>query len=123
MKKLLLVLVTILVVPFSYHIAMAERSIRCGSRLVSIGSHLSKVIEACGEPDYRDQWEEYKETTEYDHNIYDEKKNRYRLPEVKTVTPLRMERWTYNMGSNRFTRFLEFENDILVRIQTGEKEQ
>jgi hypothetical protein len=30
-----------------------------------------------------------------------------------------VEIWTYNFGSRTFTRFLEFENGTLVRIETG----
>ena len=32
-----------------------------------------------------------------------------------------MERWTYNMGSNKFIRHLYFQNDELTKIEMDEK--
>ena len=101
------------------HISVAsDRTLRCQNRLVSIGADKSEVLEKCGDPDKITQWE-------VDHNsyisqIYDYENDRYQAP--KTIKgPIRMERWTYNFGSNKFIRYLDFENDKLIKIETGEK--
>ncbi len=95
-----------------------DSSLRCGTRLISVGSPMDKVLEACGDPDRRDQWEESPHSDIF--RIFDYKTERYHLPEL-IRGPLRMERWTYNLGPNRFIRYLEFENGVLIRIQTGER--
>lgn len=96
----------------------ADSSLRCGTRLVSIGSTMAKVLQVCGEPQRRDKWEEYAGSDIF--RIFDYKTERYHLPEM-IHGPLHMERWTYNLGTNRFIRHLDFENGILIRIRTGEK--
>jgi len=32
-----------------------------------------------------------------------------------------MERWTYNMGSNKFIRYLYFQNGELTKMEMDEK--
>jgi hypothetical protein len=96
----------------------ADRYMRCKGRLVSIGDTKAEVLDKCDHPDRRDQWEE-------DHNgtvsqIYDYETERYIAPK-HIEQPIQMERWTYNMGVNRFIRYLYFQNGELIKIETGEK--
>ena len=35
--------------------------------------------------------------------------------------PILVERWTYNLGSNQFTRYLFFQNGKLYKIERGDK--
>ncbi len=91
---------------------------RCQGRLVSIGDTKAEVLDKCDHPDKRDQWEE-------DHNstisqIYDYKTERYIAPK-RIEKPIRMERWTYNIGANKFIRYLYFQNGELIKIETGER--
>ena len=102
----------------SYGTANADGSLRCGTKLISIGSRLDEVLDTCGEPDQRDRWEEHPRSDIY--RIFDYETERYHLPGL-IHGPLHMERWTYDLGSNRFIRYLEFENGILIRIRTGDK--
>ena len=76
------------------------------------------MLDKCDHPDKRDQWEE-------EHNgtiaqIYDYKTERYIAPK-QIKQPIQMERWTYMLGSNKFIRYLYFQNGELIKIETGER--
>ena len=118
MKHLVIFIVMMAVLASSRQPANADRSLRCGTRLVSIGDTMQKVTDACGKPSRREQWEEQIDGDIY--RIFDYQTERYHLPEL-IHAPLRMERWTYNLGSTRFIRYLEFENGRLIRNRTGDK--
>jgi hypothetical protein len=96
----------------------ADRHLRCQGRLVSIGDTKEEVLDKCDNPEKRDQWEEDQNSTIS--QIYDYKTERYIAPKV-LKKPIRMERWTYNMGPNKFIRYLYFQNDELIKIETGER--
>ena len=96
----------------------ADRYLRCQGRLVSIGDTKEEVLDKCGDPEKRDQWEEDQNSTIS--QIYDYKNERYIAPKV-LKKPILMERWTYNMGPNKFIRYLYFQNGELIKIETGEK--
>jgi hypothetical protein len=98
--------------------AFGDRTFRCKGRIVSIGEYTSEVLEKCGEPDNREQWEE--SYNEYISQIYDYKTERYRAPRL-IRGPIRMERWTYNFGATKFIRHLKFKNGELINIETGDK--
>ena len=65
-----------------------------------------------------EQWEENPHG--YTSKLYNYEKERYQLPEL-IKGPIVMERWTYKLGSNRFTRYLFFQNGTLYKIERGEK--
>ncbi|GAB6910172.1 hypothetical protein DESC_20007 [Desulfosarcina cetonica] len=96
----------------------ADRAMRCGSRLVMIGDLTTQVEDICGPPDDREQWEEWRGSARSEY--FDYETERYIAPKL-SMGPIRMERWTYNFGSNRFIRYLEFKNGKLIRIETGDK--
>jgi hypothetical protein len=99
-------------------VAFADRAFRCHGRLVYIGDPQKDVLSKCGEPDHIDQWEE--NPNGYTSKIYDYEKERYQLPEL-IKGPILLERWTYELGSNRFTRYLFFQNGELYKIERGDK--
>jgi len=99
-------------------ITFADRAFRCNGRLVYIGDPKKEVLSKCGEPDNIDQWEE--NPNGYTSKIYDYEKERYQLPEL-IKGPILFERWTYDLGSNQFTRFLFFQNGELYKIERGDK--
>ena len=105
-----------LFLPYSH--VEADRYMRCQGRLVSIGDTEAEVLEKCGQPDKRDQWEENHSGTVS--QIYDYKTERYIAPK-HIEQPIQMELWTYNMGVNKFKRHLYFQNGELIKIETGEK--
>ncbi len=78
--------------------AQALDSMRCGSRLTSVGTTAAEVLAACGEPAYRDVWPQpYGAAAGY-------------LGQV--------EQWTYNFGSSQLLRVLRFRQGRLQRIDT-----
>ena len=96
----------------------ADRALRCHGRLIYIGDLKADVLSKCGTPDNIDQWEE--NPNGHTSKIYDYEKERYQLPEL-VKGPILFERWTYNLGSNRFTRYLFFQNGELYKIERGDK--
>ena len=99
-------------------IAFADRAFRCHGRLVYIGDPKTEVLSKCGKADHIEQWEE--NPNGYTSKIYDYEKERYQLPEL-IKGPIRFERWTYDLGSNQFTRYLFFQNGELYKIERGDK--
>jgi hypothetical protein len=97
---------------------------RCGTSLVSKGERKPEVIHKCGEPDYIDSWEEERISKDYSSGReYDPKALsylRYRQP-LLVKEYVRIDVWTYNLGPNRFIRYLIFENEILTEITIGER--
>ena len=112
---MILAMLPLLYVPTA---AFADRALRCQGRLVYIGDLKADVLSKCGEPDQIEQWEEnpHGDTSQ----IFDYEKERYQLPKL-IKGPILVERWTYDLGSNRFTRYLIFQNGELIKIERGEK--
>ena len=94
--------------------AMAEDSMRCGSRLVTRGDGKDKVRTLCGEPTdvalrgvvRRAPVHEYG----YGYNRY-----QYHGP---GWLDLPVEIWTYNLGPNKLLRKLRFVGDELEEVET-----
>ena len=116
--KRVLFIFPLLTVLLFHNTATAEKFLRCQGRLVYLGDTKAKVLDKCGEPDHLDQWEE--DHNSYISQIYDYEKERYIAPKL-IKGPILMECWTYNMGSNKFIRYLYFQNGELTKIETGEK--
>ena len=95
-----------------------ERTLRCRGRLVSIGDSRAEVKSKCGEPDRFSQWQEDQGTVVA--RIFNYETERYQAP-VRVDTPIRMETWIYDFSPTRLVRTLHFENDRLIRIETGPK--
>ena len=96
----------------------ADRALRCQGRLVSIGDLKADVLYTCGQPDQIEQWEENPNGHTY--KIFDYETERYQLPE-RIGGPIKYERWTYDLGTNRFIRYLVFQNGELIKIERGDK--
>ena len=113
-----LLLLSLLSVLLFYNTVTAEKTLRCQGRLVYLGDTKAIVLDKCGDPDKIDQWEE--DHNSYISQIYDYEKEQYIKPKL-IKGPILMERWTYNMGSNKFIRYLHFQNGELTKIETDEK--
>lgn len=114
-----------LIIPIIFATAGPSFAFRCGTSLVIEGDTKPEVIQKCGEPDYVDSWQEerfsrnYPSVREYDpdnHRYYRRYREPFLVKEYVTI-----DVWTYNLGSNRFIRYLTFENGILIEISTGER--
>jgi hypothetical protein len=83
-------------------------SMKCGTRLVSPADSKVKVLLRCGDPFFSE--------------VVGERTFHSRFLGVfpRSYTVL-IEKWTYNLGSNRFLRILTFEGDKLVNIEKGDK--
>jgi hypothetical protein len=94
----------------------ADPNLRCGNRLVSVGDSQADVLDRCGQPDARSQWQH----GGYVSRLFDPETESYRAPKL-LKGPVSMERWTYDFGPNMFIRRLVFENGRLIEIETSEK--
>lgn len=77
--------------------ALAD-SMRCDGSVVRTGDRSFEVLRRCGDPSFRDEWDEY---LAYHH-----------------VPTAHVEEWTYNFGPSRLLHVLRFRNGKLVRIDT-----
>jgi len=97
---------------------------RCGTNPVSEGDTKAEVVHDCGEPDYVDSWEEERIARDFRvERKYDPRTRSYQSYREPLLVKekVKIDVWTYNLGSTRFTRYLTFENGILTEITTGEK--
>jgi len=91
--------------------AHAEDSMRCGSRLVSVGDGKDKVRTLCGEPTSVSFAGVVERPGHYD-GPYDY----WYFPPSWVELPV--EIWTYNFGPTRLLRKLRFVGDELEQITT-----
>jgi hypothetical protein len=94
---------------------------RCGSQLVGTGEVKYRVIQLCGEPDYK---EIVKAQTQDSTTWYGSARSRYHRPHrhsrsydssSSNVETVPIENWTYDCGSNDFIYVLTFEGDRLIK--------
>ena len=116
---------SLLILASGYDLSFA---FRCSGRIVSVGDTKFDVIKKCGEPSFKDTWVENRISRDLYREIIpkDEKGSKRELERKDYREPLFVEEyvvieeWTYNLGPNRFIRYLRFENGKLVRIRTGD---
>jgi hypothetical protein len=92
---------------------------RCGSEIVTIRDYRYDVLRKCGEPSHVEVWEEVRIKRDFGSGLLETEMglNRWPLFVKELVT---VEEWEYNLGSNRFIRYLRFENGRLIRITVGD---
>jgi hypothetical protein len=111
--------------------ALGDESFRCKGHIISIGDDKTEVLDICGEPEHNEAWEEWhyvedindEDVYVYNDDIY-RKRNKNRIHPKNPVMVkrlFRMERWVYNFGSTQFKRYIEFRNNKLIKIETGDK--
>jgi hypothetical protein len=98
--------------------ATGDATFRCSNRVICIGDSAEQVLAKCSQPNIIDRWEDYPHAFVSRHYNYE--KQRYEAPRL-IKGPIPMEQWTYHLGPNRFVRYLFFENQKLIRIETGPK--
>jgi hypothetical protein len=93
---------------------------RCGSRLVSVGDYKYDVLNKCGEPDHVEVREEVRSGRDLyvSGPVIPEGQVFRRSPSISYYVTI--EEWHYNLGGNRFIRYLTFENGRLIKIATGD---
>lgn len=80
---------------------------RCEPRELGFGLSMGEIVARCGMPAFRESW-------------YGHKAVRFGALSEHLVL-VRHETWGYDFGSNRFTRYVTFENGRLVDVSVGER--
>jgi hypothetical protein len=98
--------------------ARADGGLRCPSgRLVSTGDHMVEVRKKCGDPDEVIQrTEKRKIKVKVRHWISPTEQEE--VSEEREIEVL-VDEWTYDFGSDRFIRFVAFEDARVVGVTTG----
>jgi hypothetical protein len=90
-------------------VAEPADAMRCARALVSEGDHKVDVYRKCGQPVSIEARVYYKSlrVSHPHHHVHQE-----------ISIPIEVEEWVYNFGPHRLMRWLRFENDRLIQIQT-----
>ena len=89
----------------------------CSSGCARTGDTMSMVVGNCGEPTWVDSREEWRMRAVPAGAILD---GWYVAGYPRVVQVLtHIEEWTYDLGRNKFTRILTFEDGFLISIKTG----
>jgi hypothetical protein len=95
-------------------IALAEDSMRCGSKLVTLGDGKDKVRTLCGEPSAVSFQGVVRRAPRYERGSDLDKRVYYGPGWIE----MPVEIWTYNQGSHKLLRKLRFVGDELEEIRT-----
>src|SRR2546423_3659629 len=90
---------------------------RCpGGRLVSTGDHMVEVRKKCGNPDFVSQRvDQRKVKVKVRRWVQDHEEE---VSEERTVDVV-VDEWTYDLGSQRLIRYVDFEDARVARVTTG----
>jgi len=112
MKKRLLVLGSAFILIFLFCFSTMGGAFECDGKFIKVGSYRDEVFRRCGPPSSSDTWQEERIAEGYGSDPY----RPYSYARTVLVT---LERWTYNLGPNRFMQILTFQDAKLIRIQSG----
>jgi hypothetical protein len=103
-----------LVIAFFVSYPSTTYAFSCDGRFVSIGASMDEVLNKCGEPsDSESSYETKRQAgtwrSNYTGNVYP----------TNIYSSVRIDRWLYNFGRNRFMQLLIFENGSLVAIRSA----
>jgi hypothetical protein len=99
-------------------VARADSGLRCPSgRLVSTGDHMIEVRKKCGDPDFVTQRTE-KRKIKVKVRRWISPSEQEEVSEEREIEVL-VDEWTYDFGSDRFIRFVSFEDARVVTVTTG----
>lgn len=126
MKNLWIYAITLLSLLVLHTASFALDSLRCGSRIVTIGEPRASVRAKCGEPADKEVRYEKRIARDFYRDLFpprgyerQREREKYREPLFVEVF-VEIEEWTYNLGPTSFIRYLTFENGRLVSIETGD---
>lgn len=94
-------------------LAMPAAALRCQDGLIDVGAHKVEVRKACGEPFEKDL------VVEFPSRVVRLEERPVR--QFLVDTPVVVEEWIYDFGSNRFMRVLRFRGSRLVGIERLER--
>lgn len=113
----------LLAIPVNSH---AETTMRCGSKVISVGDSKAEILLKCGEPMLKESVGTKEESRRIDIPLTSEPSGEtddadpavIRNKESVTKT---VDHWTYNQGSGKLLKILVFEGSELVEIATGNR--
>ncbi len=95
-----------------------DNNFTCGSYIVAVGERAYDVLKKCGDPSYVESWQEVRARGDIDPYTV-EPGRRYYIGPLFAQELVTVEEWEYDLGPNRFIRYLRFENGRLTRVTTG----
>jgi hypothetical protein len=109
----------------------AEGGMRCGSKLISVGDTKADVMLKCGAPMLKEAigLKEYSkridipltsESNSVENSTTDGNRDAAVVKRGETVTKT-IDQWTYNQGTGKLLKILEFEGGELVAIKNGNR--
>jgi hypothetical protein len=96
-----------------------DMGFKCGSHIVAVGDRAYDVLNKCGDPAYVETWQEVRFRKDIDPWTV-ETGRRYYIGPLFAQELVTIEEWQYDLGPNRFMRYLRFENGRLTRVTTGD---
>ena len=112
--KINIVLILFLVLSFSG----TAFALRCGTKLIDIGDSKERILEYCGPPSQVVVTGRGYST----HDNYVAGMGNFSYGASPSgFKPFVAEEWIYNFGSTNFLKHLQFKNNTLKRIKTGER--
>lgn len=88
-------------------VAPEALALRCGTRIIGEGDHVTKLLHYCGEP-------HSVRTRTAQRALFGNVDN---VPFPGFVEDVRIEDWTYNFGPRKLMRMITLENGVVVRIK------
>ncbi len=96
-------------------------SMRCGTRLVSVGDTQYEVRATCGPPDASQQRTETRTVRHQVRVPCADGRKGWCTAMVERAVEVAIEEWVYDFGTRRFLQHLTFEQGRLVRVESGER--
>ena len=82
-------------------------AMRCGTRIIVKGDHISKLLRYCGQPDFvQSRLAQRPYYNRYGHVLY-----------TGLFEEVSIQEWTYNLGPNKLIRIVKMENGIVREIR------
>jgi|1185.fasta_scaffold389552_1 hypothetical protein len=101
--------------------ARAEGGFRCGNRVVSEGDHMVDVRRRCGDPDFVAQRvEQRKVKSKVRRRVRDQVGDHEEEVSEERIVDVVIDQWTYDLGPERFVRYVDFEDARVLRVTTGD---
>lgn len=98
--------------------ALADDSLRCKNKLVSLGNSPYDVQALCGPPDFARQRVERRAVRNQVRANCGPNDLRCSSTVIDSIE-VPIDEWTYDFGSNRLVQYLTFEAGKLIAVRTG----
>lgn len=96
-------------------VACDAQALRCSGKLVKEGDSASKVLKACGEPDFVNQRTLYR-SLGLASNFHRQRAQGLGV-QAQVTEAVTIEYWEYDFGSSRLVREIVFENGRVANIR------